>query len=132
MSTTDFESNTTVIEADWLNDVDDAVYNLIPANTVKIGDIRSKTVEMGSWNMDTTASSVVNHGLDYTKIRAVSAMIKIDSGASVYDFAATSSTDISWDNAQITLNRPGGGFFDDPNFDAITSTRGWVVIQYID
>lgn len=39
---------------------------------------KTKTIDIGPWNMNTTGSIAVNHGLDHTKIRGAAAIIRSD------------------------------------------------------
>jgi hypothetical protein len=102
--------------------------------------IQRKIVNIGDWNMDTTASVSVAHGIsDYTKIRSVSVMICADSGALsdgrfplVFSEAIHTSGNGFWsiDATNVVLSRVASGYFDNNSFDALSYNRGFIVIDY--
>ncbi len=101
--------------------------------------LRTKIVNIGDWNMDTTEDKPVTHGLTLSKIRSVSAMIRNDAGNFQYDLyqydhsAGNSFIDggiISISATAITLRRMTTGFFDNANFNSTSYNRGWVTIVY--
>lgn len=103
-----------------------------------VNGLASKIVDIGDWNMDTTATKSVSHGVaDFKKIRHISVRIRNNSDTFHYPLmmgdvsgnvagyvASTGSTSIS-------LIRVSGGDFDDPNFNSTGYNRGWVTIYYI-
>ncbi len=104
---------------------------------------RQKLIEIGDWNMDSTASKSVSHGLDVTKIIGVRAMIRNDSDASHFPLAqsrgdgaaefAEAAGNISYIGATaVALYRVTGGYYDGANFDSTSYNRGWLIIDYID
>jgi hypothetical protein len=99
--------------------------------------LNTKIVDIGDWNMDTTASVSVPHGLDSSKIRTVSASIRDDNGVQVGDInltnsAETTSQGVSWGGTLIVLARGTNGTFDSTDYDSTSFNRGWITIQYID
>ena len=115
------------------------IYCLQTGNT---RPLLKKTLEIGEWNMDATASIGIDHTLgDFKKVRGVSATIKDDTNANYYDFAtsnlhgeATNENQYILSSASgVTLLRQNGGIFDGLTFDGTVSTvanRGWVYIEY--
>lgn len=107
---------------------------------------RHKTIEIGQWNMDTTASLSVAHGLDYTKIREVYVVIRADYNVPnvphlplFTDYTAGSGVSGSvqqWTSTDIVLQRTTGSVFDSTNYNAIVDlftnpyNRGWITITY--
>jgi len=105
--------------------------------------LRRKTIEIGDWNMDSTASATVAHGLSATawkNIRSVEIMIRNDAGGT--DTYYNDSTDTSAnadagvevtsiDATNITLNRAGSGTFDATTFNDTSYNRGWVTVWYV-
>lgn len=95
------------------------------------------TMEIGDWNMDTTINVEVPHGIDHTKIRGISVLIRGDAGSALEDgryllnradgdrFSAYSQN-----SANIILERVNAGFFDGINFNDTSFNRGWITIQY--
>jgi len=105
-----------------------------------VSQSRQKIIEIGDWNMDSTASISVAHGLTLSKIMAVSAIIRNDADSTRYQvpplpvavasFAVRIST---IDATNVGLAREAGGFFDaNTDYDATSYNRGWLVIWYID
>jgi hypothetical protein len=101
------------------------------------GTMREKIIEIGSWNMNWSASGDatkdVAHGLTDTKIRKVSVVIIRDGSALRHDFASGLGI-INYDTTNIKLNQRTGGDFDNNNYDSTTlpANRGWITIEYID
>ncbi|MCK4997354.1 hypothetical protein KAS08_03540 [Candidatus Pacearchaeota archaeon] len=100
--------------------------------------LKTKTVEIGSWNMDTTRYINVNHDIILSRIRGISAIIINDAGLGYYDFGSTGSDRMFGTSTDISLVRTTGGYFDNANFDGLDAAsledlgmnRGWVIITY--
>lgn len=100
--------------------------------------LRVKTVQIGDWNMDSTATVSVSLGLPVSddNIRLVNAVIIRDGSAERYSFgggpeitgAANQSIKILGGSAVLT--RTTGGFYDNTNFNQISFNRGWVTVTY--
>lgn len=95
-----------------------------------------KVVNIGDWNMDTTASVNVAHGLTLAKIYSVSVMIRTDTESLHQMLVATDSSGaiggwFSTDATNVVCNRTTGGMFDNTALDATSYNRGYVVIEYI-
>ena len=108
----------------------------------------TKVIEIGIWNMDTSASVSVDSGLDdQTKIRSMSAMIRIDSnvssgnilfplnsidsGTGLPNGGVSNVGNIPSNPSHITLFRVTGKDFDSASFDEVgVYNRGWVTIIY--
>ena len=98
--------------------------------------IYTKIFEIGDWNMDTTGTLNVAHGLDWTKIRSVDIIIRDD--ANTFHFPI---------NYDVTSARVGGSYyisptnivlvrfnlayFDGAGFSSTPYNRGWVTVKYI-
>ncbi len=88
-----------------------------------------------NWNMDTTATFALAHGLgiNFINIREISVIIRNDGGTAIYDssFPFTTTQNIigvtSVDSTNINLSRRNATGFDATDFDG-TGTRGWVTI----
>lgn len=98
-----------------------------------------KIIPIGPWNMDTTSTLPVPHGLsDYKKIRNVSIIIRDDSNLSylpidhVYSVGGITSGTWSVSGANIDLVRSDLGIFDQATFSSTTSSynRGFITIEY--
>jgi hypothetical protein len=121
--------------------------DLTPGQTVKVGTtglisedlgdvLKTKIIEIGDWNMDTTQNALIAHGLTEDKIRTMQVLIIPDSGAgrlpiqhSDYLGAVAGGAAISGTN--IVLSRTNGGLFDDPAFSATSFNRGYITIMYV-
>lgn len=101
----------------------------------------TKIIDIGDWDMDSTADVDITHGLDYSDIRSVSALIRKDlilSATTLYNFsnpvtnsALDSETSIHITSTEVTLRRHDSGFFDSGFFDDTSWNRGWIVIGYV-
>ena len=100
--------------------------------------LRCKVIETGDWNMDTLATLSVDHGLDYTKIRAIRVLVRDDSGylrpdgiASALDTSIGPQVFIYTVSATaIGIHRVTGSSFDSTSYDSTAYNRGWVTIWY--
>ena len=105
-----------------------------------MGGMKVKVVNIGDWNMVSTASINVTHGLtDFKQIRQISVNIRDDadtqytlltsgdsgSGTAFGVIAGQTSTNIQ-------LFRIAGVGFDSSNYDATSYNRGFVTIWYVD
>jgi hypothetical protein len=102
-----------------------------------VNGIKTKIIDIGDWNMDTSISKLVLHEVDYTKIRSVSALIRDDAGwACDFDISNTAETTSKsahvFSPTQIRLLRATAGPFDNVNYDATSYNRGWITITYVD
>ena len=99
-----------------------------------------KVVEIGDWNMDSTANVTVDHGLgaSFRNIRHCSALIRND-GDDVYYFldkgANTGDTTpqgyvANIQSAGTALVRLNSGEFDNASYDSTGYNRGWMFIEY--
>lgn len=94
---------------------------------------------IGNWNMDTTASVTVAHGLstNYKKMRILGIIIRDDSDTGYYPLNYISGGGVvsgSWftnNSTNIILQRSTVGQFDNPSFSVTGGyNRGWVTIMY--
>jgi len=92
--------------------------------------------DIGNWDMDTTGTVLLTHGIDYTKIVSVDVFIRNDTGLIIKNL---SHTDLSGAigghfeilaSYQITLVRNIGGPFDNIDYDTAVYNRGWITIRY--
>lgn len=101
-------------------------------------NIRTKIISIGDWNMDTTGSVSVAHGLTASKIRRVTATIRDDSDTAYSPIYGADSASTSLDGnavvsgANVSITRITGGRFDGINYDSISFNRGWIVIDYVE
>lgn len=103
------------------------------------GGLLNKVIEIGDWDMDTTTTVKIAHGLsNYKKFRGtVDVVIRDDSDTYYWrldSMQASSGSCIgidSSDSTKIRLDRVNGGIFDTVDFNSTSYNRGWVTIAYI-
>jgi hypothetical protein len=98
-------------------------------------DIAVKWIAIGDWNMDTTSTIAVAHGLDLAKIGMVSVMIRNDADTARYQLIGYDSATLPAnvdviDATNVNLFRRTGDAFDNANFDATGYNRGIIRIEY--
>jgi hypothetical protein len=105
-----------------------------------IGDTipRQKVIEIGDWNMDTTATKTVSHGLTLATICGVRGVVRDDAGTEHFGMLTLQDditnygvriTDVS--SSLVNLERETGGTFDGNGFDSTSYNRGWVIVDYL-
>ena len=102
----------------------------------------SAELNIGDWDMDTTQTVDVSHGLgDEELIRMVDVMIRDDGSSYTYPLdgkgiiSGEYDTNVQGGVGSITPNyirlvRITNGFFDDTSFNSTSYNRGWVTIWY--
>jgi len=102
-----------------------------------------KTIDIGDWNMDTTASVSINHGLSATEWKTIidlTGWVRNDADTVYYvigqpvNGALVGICDSSFqgnNSSTITIVRLTGGVFDTAAFDATSYNRGRIRFQYI-
>jgi len=123
-----------------LTDLDNRRWKAMSSEGV---NVRTKIIEIGDWDMDADATKQVTHGLDFTKIRSVSAVIRNDAGTGQFPVPSSLSTTgvaelffannivpVPITSTVIVLARLTGGGFDDTAFDSTSYNRGWITIVY--
>lgn len=98
--------------------------------------LKFKLIDIGDWNMDTTDSVNVTHGLDVTKLRSVDVMLRHDNGvdlvnlervhALTFDLAGA----VDWNSTLFVLTRKAGGTFDSTSYDSTSFNRGFILAWY--
>lgn len=126
-----------------------ATGDLLYGNLVFIQTVKTKVISIGSWNMDSTDSVSISHGLTLSKIRTVSSSIVQDGGASHHPFLPMTAGllmfgggTMAWDGTVVTLRRftdaESTSFFgvvskfDNAGFDDTSINRGWITITYVE
>jgi len=98
--------------------------------------IKCKIVQINNWNMFTTASVAVPHGLTHSTIRSVHVVVRRDDDT-IYSplYYSASKTDLGgaayWDSTNIYLERLAGGEYANSNYDSTSFNRGFVIIFYV-
>jgi hypothetical protein len=101
------------------------------------GDVlKCKIIEIGDWNMDSTRSVNISHGLDRGNIRMLDVIIRADSGVSLW--RAPSFNDGTNDTLRvdifatyIQLTSPSATSYDTASYDSTSYNRGWITIWYV-
>jgi hypothetical protein len=141
-SGTVFPDNTTgeISEGDMRQFGKDIADSLFDTSSLS-GGLNITVVQIGDWNMDSTADILVAHGIaDYKKIRGVDIVIRDDSDAQysplmlpsgllggyyILNFAGLNPT-------TIQLNRVTSGFYDTTAYDSTSYNRGFITITHVD
>jgi len=99
-----------------------------------------KVIEIGTWDMDTTSTKAVTHGITaWQNIRMISIMIRSDTDSTLYNFesfnvggAEELAQQVSVDSTSITMIRDLDGLFDSNVFDTMgdDGNRGWITVCY--
>ncbi|MCK5613026.1 hypothetical protein KAR91_64735 [Candidatus Pacearchaeota archaeon] len=101
------------------------------------GNLLSKIVEIGDWNMTSSATVSVAHGLDEQKIRSVDVIIRNDAASQTL---ALQTMDTSGnmegapqaiDGTNIQLRRLASGIFTLGFHQNTSYNRGWITFKYI-
>jgi hypothetical protein len=99
---------------------------------------KTKYIDIGAWNMDSTAFLAVAHGIsDHNTILSVIVTIYNDAANTSYNLTglsegsgAMSGFISGWDATNITLGRLTSGNFDNSNFDSAFINRGVITVKY--
>jgi hypothetical protein len=95
-----------------------------------LGDLLSKTVSIGDWNMDSTITVDIAHGLsDFKKVRSISVIVRNDDDDEYWDLLASGQISFA-DATNVRLTRTTAGTFDSVDFDSTSYNRGWITIHY--
>ena len=95
--------------------------------TVLQTSLVSKIYEIGSWDMATSTTLTIAHGLGNTgwkNIRNMTILISDDAAASLYQLTYAGYAEINTIN--FLLNRDTSGFFDSVAFNDTAINRGWI------
>ena len=99
------------------------------------GGLVTKVINIGTWNMDSTATATAAHGLTLSNIRSVKAMIvrdPLDVQSMLGDTpSANFSGSIYCSATLVNMTRNAGGVFDSTDYDSTGINRGWIIIEYV-
>lgn len=104
-------------------------------NTTGSTETAIKELEIGIWDMDSTTTVSIPHGVGFT-IKRVSVSIIDDLGTSGYDGVSPSLTStepqisIAWTSTNILISRKVAGFFDSTDFNSAAQNRGFLSIEH--
>jgi len=100
-----------------------------------MGGLKTKVINIGAWDMQTTDDVLVATGIDASKVREISIFIRIDGGtelSSIFSRGVASPTldgSFALTSTGIRIFRKTGGQYDDVLFSG-GSNRGFIVIRY--
>lgn len=122
-----------------------ANYNGATVKTLPSFQPKSKIIDIGDWNMDSTSTISVAHGLTPSKIRSFNVFIYpdasstvllpidyVDMGGGFSGSATLPSGAANLAGSNIVLIRAAGGSFDNTGFDQTSFNRGYITIMYVD
>lgn len=97
-----------------------------------------KVINIGDWNMDSTGSVTVASGITMTKVRRMSAIIRMDDDSQYHNLTDSLNGSIyklSGNNITLARTATGdpsgfGGGFDNGNYDSTSFNRGWINLEY--
>lgn len=100
------------------------------------GGLLTKVIEIGDWNMASTTTVNIAHGLTLSKIRKVEAIIRNDSDTGRFMIenapnVTVADTSLNVLSSEVRLDRKVGGYFDTTSFDSTSYNRGYIIIQSI-
>lgn len=118
-----------------------STYKYIFYKTIDGNELNEAFLPIGAWNMDTTATLYVAHGLDWEKIKSVFIFIYNDPEVSprrkypIYHNNGLGSVGMagyfSVSETNIEMTRVGlGALFNSVNFDSVAISRGDIYIEY--
>ena len=117
-------------------------WQLMEALMALKGGMKTKVIEIGSWDMDATTSVAVAHGMaDYKKIRSIEILIFEDfASGSLYPIDYTSSGYVAGKASgtflvvptTVGISRIASSIFDGVTFSDPAINRGFVIIKYVD
>jgi hypothetical protein len=110
----------------------EACNSLLPASGT--ANLKIKVLNIGDWNMDTTYTIAVAHGIaSYKTIKSVSVVVRDDTDT-VYSVSPFLAPDVALfhelDGTAINIYREDPSFFNSVNFDSTSFNRGWITIIY--
>ena len=97
--------------------------------------LKTKIIDIGDWNMDTTIDLQVSHGLTQANIRVVAVLIRDDADAIYTMFPAeetfgSTNEQINVTSSDIDMDRATSGGFDNTGYNSTSFNRGWITIWY--
>jgi hypothetical protein len=92
--------------------------------------VYKKKIDIGDWNMDSTISAIITHGLDFSKIIDVKVLIRSDVGDTIYIMPMNGIETIVCSSTDVNITRVTAGYFDNTFFDATSFNRGYITIEY--
>lgn len=93
--------------------------------------LKNKVIDIGDWDMDSTTSVSISHGLlDIGFIRGMAVTVRKDSDVTLRMDPISNGGDIYVEGANVILTRDSAGIFDTTEYDETSYNRGWITITY--
>jgi hypothetical protein len=100
-----------------------------------------KRLQIGTWDMVTTATKSVAHGLPQSRILRVDVIILSDAGsgaayrslgwAGAVGYNGIAAGDVQIGATNLDMTREDGMIFDSANFNDGAMNRGWILVDYV-
>lgn len=100
-------------------------------STSELNDLFVKTLAMGDWDMVSDGVKSFAHGLDITKVVAVSGMLRNDDDSKRFPLGKgmpRTAYIIDIDATNVNISREPTSLFDSVDFDSTNFNRGWISI----
>ena len=103
---------------------------------VIVGELTSKVIEIGDWNMDSTLTVNIPHGLTLANIRTIFTLIRNDIDSARHPLDSCDTAGVSRGNSwagetNIVCSRTAAKLFDADIYDKTSYNRGWITIWYV-
>lgn len=105
-------------------------YQLYEALSAFTGGLRTKIIEIPNWNMDSTATKSIAHGLiSIATVVSVDVLIRNDAVNLLSPIINGGAVNI--DGTNIIMDRTPSGLFDSVDYDSVGGfNRGFITIKY--
>jgi hypothetical protein len=95
------------------------------------GGLLTSIVDIGTWDMDSTAIVTIAHGITPSKIRGVESVMIISDEGLLYSFCdVLGMGSYVINGADIILARESSGRFNTVDFNG-SANRGYIILQYL-
>ncbi len=132
-----YSGNNRVVACVWRN----ASAEFINKNILVVNNRTCKVkVEIGSWNMDSTASVAIDVGVTNTRIRDITVLIRINDDSIIIEINYPLNSGLGYDSTKIgyfsirptgiNIARRDSSYFDSAVFNDPNINRGWIPIEY--
>lgn len=116
---------------------------VVPESASGTPKLNIKRIDIGDWDMDSTASVSIDTGIQRDNMLMIQVMIRPDLNSSymplntVFGAAGTLGGGIDYETTDATamfvkLTRTTAGHFDSTTYDSTTYNRGYITIIYVE
>ena len=133
-----FKSATVFESTIDITDAGRKISNVGVSGTTTVLVIKEKILEIGDWDMSSDSFVQIVHGVTFSNIRSVTAIIRNDADDKYYKSGHANSVSgesefwVDEIYATIDLVRRISGEFYDAAFSSTSYNRGWVLIEYLE